>query len=291
MDTIPFLQNIILNPQVCAKIDPQGIRIDPFVSISNNVLFHPPVHFFGQVHVSRVKIDSYSYIMTRTIANSVNIGRYCSIGHNIEIGTPQQDFSCLSAATCFTSHSDFQKHTGQIRRIPPSARKYGDEYPTTTIGHDVWVGADVCIASGVTIGSGAVIGAGSVITQDIPPYAIVGGRDSGKENNIIIKGFRFSDEVISDLLEINWWNYDLAKLMASTQDSTFRVPFDDVKAFISFFRNSDTTYWPRLADLWYYLVVHNANKVELKPISDASAANFDMGTNYSKEQFRDPSWY
>lgn len=291
MDTIPFLQNVILDPQICAKIDPQGIRIDPLVSISNNVLFHPPVHFFGQVHVSRVKIDAYSYIMARTIANSVDIGRYCSIGHNIEIGTPQQDFTCLSTSSCFTGHSDFQERTGLIKRIDPLARKYGDEYPRTTIGHDVWVGADVCIASGVTIGSGAVLGAGSVITHDIPPYAIVGGRDNGKSDNNIIKGYRFSDEVISDLLEINWWNYDLAKLMASSQDSALRVPFNDVKAFISFFRNSDTTYWPRIADSWYYLVTLSANQVELRPVAGATAARFDMGKSYSKEQCRDPSWY
>jgi len=40
---------------------------------------------------------------------------------------------------------------------------------------DVWIGRRTIIMSGVTISNGVVIGAGSVVTEDIPPYAIVGG--------------------------------------------------------------------------------------------------------------------
>ena len=44
-----------------------------------------------------------------------------------------------------------------------------------TIGDDVWIGAGAVILSGVSIGTGAIVGAGSVVTNDVPPFMIVGG--------------------------------------------------------------------------------------------------------------------
>ena len=43
------------------------------------------------------------------------------------------------------------------------------------IGDYVFVGPRAIILPGVTIGQGAVVAAGAVVTQDVPPYAIVGG--------------------------------------------------------------------------------------------------------------------
>lgn len=40
---------------------------------------------------------------------------------------------------------------------------------------DVWIGTDATIVSGVTIGEGSIVAAGTVVTEDVPPYTIVGG--------------------------------------------------------------------------------------------------------------------
>jgi acetyltransferase-like isoleucine patch superfamily enzyme len=40
---------------------------------------------------------------------------------------------------------------------------------------DVWIGAGAIVTDGVRIGRGAVVAAGSVVTQDVPPYTVVGG--------------------------------------------------------------------------------------------------------------------
>lgn len=43
------------------------------------------------------------------------------------------------------------------------------------IEDDVWIGARVVILPGVTVGRGSILAAGAVVTQDVPPYAVVGG--------------------------------------------------------------------------------------------------------------------
>ena len=65
------------------------------------------------------------------------------------------------------------------------------------IEDDVWIGMDAIILSGVTIHQGAVIGAGSVVAADIPPYAIAVG------NPAHIAKYRFSKDIIEQLLRIN----------------------------------------------------------------------------------------
>jgi len=39
----------------------------------------------------------------------------------------------------------------------------------------VWIGAGVIVLAGVDVGDGAVIAAGAVVTEDVPPFALVGG--------------------------------------------------------------------------------------------------------------------
>jgi acetyltransferase-like isoleucine patch superfamily enzyme len=43
------------------------------------------------------------------------------------------------------------------------------------IGEGVWIGGNVTILGGVTIGEGAIVAAGAVVTDNVAPYAIVGG--------------------------------------------------------------------------------------------------------------------
>nr|WP_281503166.1 DapH/DapD/GlmU-related protein [Anaerobiospirillum sp. NML120448] len=126
------------------------------------------------------------------------------------------------------------------------------------IGNDVWVGAHAIIPGDVTIGHGAVIGAGAVITKDVPPYAVISGSSNGKPK---IQKYRFADEVISDLLELNWWDYDLPKMMAQGVD----VPYEDIKDFISFMKNEDLSKFLMIPDDWRLLSIINQNRVQLTP--------------------------
>ncbi len=97
-----------------------------------------------------------------------------------------------------------------------------------------------------------------MITKDVPPYAVVSGSSNGKPN---IQKFRFSDEVISDLLELNWWNYDLPKMMAQG----IKVPYEDIKDFISFMKNEDLSKFLMIPNNWRLLSIINENRVQLTP--------------------------
>jgi virginiamycin A acetyltransferase len=71
-----------------------------------------------------------------------------------------------------------------------------------TIGNDVWLAQRVLILPGVTIGDGAIVGAGAVVTRDVAAYAIVGGVPAKPIR------MRFPSEVVDDLLELRWWDWD-----------------------------------------------------------------------------------
>lgn len=285
MISMPQSTNLKLSPQVCAKLQTLGLRLSPLTELSHALLFKRHTHLYPGTLVDRIKIDSYSYISHSSTARLASIGRYCSIAHKVEIGMPQHDFSTLSASEAFTINSEFNAEHELIKRLDPFTCAHGDEVAPVTIEHDVWIGAGVYISNGVTIGTGAVIAAGSVITNDVPPYAIVAGRDGGENSKGIIKRYRFSDEVIADLLELKWWRFDLPKIMSDTQDF-HRMPFDDVKAFISFMKNSDTSYWPRLDSKWFCLVPESASKAQVLTVDQ----NFTFGNSYTPEQCQALSW-
>ena len=79
----------------------------------------------------------------------------------------------------------------------------------------MWIGDGAFIKQGVNVGVGAVIGMGSVVTKDVPPYAIVAGNPA----HVIRK--RFSDDIISRLLESRWWeksDKELESLAADIKD-------------------------------------------------------------------------
>lgn len=75
-----------------------------------------------------------------------------------------------------------------------------------SIGNDVWIGANCTIIRNLEIGHGAVIGANSFVNKDIPPYAIAVGSPCK------VIGFRFTEDIISKLLTLKWWNWDDNKI-------------------------------------------------------------------------------
>ena len=87
------------------------------------------------------------------------------------------------------------------------------------IGNDVWIGENAVILAQVTeIGDGAVIAAGAIVSRNVPPYAVVVG------NPARVVRYRFSKELIEELLASRWWEKDIDELEPDIEE--FQQPYE-----------------------------------------------------------------
>lgn len=228
-------------------------------------MFERSAYFRPNCTADRAKIGAYSYCSPDTSVVTTSIGRYCSIGQNIEFGLGVHKIDWLSTSSAIIHNPWFLDYSGFIPLRRNQLRPDGSTTTTVTLGHDIWVGSNCLFPKDVTIGHGAVIGAGSIITHDVPPYAIVAGVGGGENSKGIIKGYRFSDEIISDLLSLSWWDYDIPKMMAHG----IKVPVQNPQDFITFMKNEDRDKLITLPEDWYYLNVIDSNTVELYHVDPA----------------------
>lgn len=173
------------------------------VALNNSVLGKYVVIHSAAV-LRNVSVDDFSYISHRSVVSNVNIGKFCSIGPNVQIGMhPHPSKVFISTHPVFYSNDNLSCAVSfRDQKI------FDDSVPETYIGNDVWIGANVIIPGGVKIGTGGIVAAGSVVVKDVPPYAIVGGNPAG-----IIR-YRFSEEQIKVLLDSEWWNWPAEKIRA-----------------------------------------------------------------------------
>ena len=144
----------------------------------------------GTYGAENIKVQEYNQ------NTKISIGNYCSIASNILMvlgGNHRYD-----RITTFPFNILYGYGSGKI----------GDGYSNgdILIGNDVWIGTNVTIMSGVNVGHGSIIAAGSHVVKDVPPYAIIGGNPAK-----LIK-YRFTEDVINTLLNIQWWDWPLEKI-------------------------------------------------------------------------------
>jgi virginiamycin A acetyltransferase len=175
-DRLCFLKNIITNPNIIVG---DYTYYDDFERVENfekNVKYH--FDFTG---------------------DKLIIGKFCMIASGVEfiMNGANHLVNALSTYPFAIFGSGWQEAMA------------GKEYPSKgniEVGNDVWIGYKAVIMAGVKIGDGAIIGAYSVVTKDVEPYAMVGGNPAKEIRK------RFPEEVIKDLLEIQWWHWDKEKL-------------------------------------------------------------------------------
>ena len=131
------------------------------------------------------------------------LGKFCQIADGVTFITASANHRSDGISTYpFAIFSGF----GEGR---PSLPAPGPErFPDTVIGHDVWIGQGARILPGARIGSGVIVGAGAVVAGEAPDYAIVAG------NPARILRRRFAPEEIATLLDLAWWDWPIAHIMA-----------------------------------------------------------------------------
>jgi len=175
-----YLKNVITNPNI--EVGNYTMYNDCFNAPKgfeqNNVLYHYPINH-----------------------DKLIIGKFCSIacGTKFLFNSANHTLSSLSTYP----FPLFYEEWGLKRENVADA---WDNKGNIVIGNDVFIGYESVILAGVTIGDGAIIGTRAVVTKDVPPYTIVGGVPA----KIIRK--RYSDEVISELLHIKWWDWEKQKI-------------------------------------------------------------------------------
>lgn len=159
-----------------------------------------------------VKLGRYSYIGRNTLIQHTEIGSFCSISEDCNIGMPSHPTTFVSTSPVFLQGSNYL-HVN-FANFPY------DDCPTTMIGNDVWIGTRVQIKSGIFIGNGSVIAAGAVVTKDVPDYAIVGGIPAK-----VIR-YRFDEKTINEIRKIEWWNWPEERILEN------KDKFSDVKMLV-----------------------------------------------------------
>ena len=129
------------------------------------------------------------------------IGRFCSIGPNVQVVRGQHPTGKFVSTHPVFFSTRKQIGFSFVRENKFQEFRYADvdKRYHVKIGNDVWIGQSAMIMEGVTIGDGAIIAAGAVVTKDVPSYAIVGGIPAK-----ILK-YRFDKERIGELCNKKWW--------------------------------------------------------------------------------------
>ncbi|MBD2159699.1 CatB-related O-acetyltransferase [Limnothrix sp. FACHB-1083] len=132
------------------------------------------------------------------IGDKLRIGKFCSIAAECKFimngGNHRTDW--------FTNYPFPVFGNGWEAAMPDDWPHKGD----TVIGNDVWLGYGATIMPGVQIGDGAIVATGAVVTRSVDPYTIVGGNPAQPIRQ------RFDQETIAALLEIRWWDWEIAKI-------------------------------------------------------------------------------
>ena len=175
-----YLKNVVTDPSIIIGDFTMynDFVNDPQEFEKNNVLYHYPINH-----------------------DKLKIGKFCSIACGAKFLFNSANHTVKSLTT-YPFPIFFEEWGLDVRDITTAWDNKGD----IVIGNDVWIGYEAVIMSGVTIGDGAIIGTRAVVTKDVPPYTIVGGVPAKQIRK------RFSEETISELLELKWWDWKFEKI-------------------------------------------------------------------------------
>lgn len=230
----------LLNKSLREMLYKYGIkRVDKKIDMSKRIMCNVPCALPYDGFIENIAMDAYSYIIKGGMFYNTKIGRYCSIADYCYIGFPCQDLNGTATSALFIDDTDFAFAGYDAKSMHLRPNCMPSHRAVVEIEHDVWLGHAVHIVGDVKIGTGAAIGTKAVITKDVPPYSVVVGNDR------IIRQ-RFSDEVISDLLESQWWLYD----MPAMAEAGVELPYTQPELLLKVLKDLDPEQLIPIQDKW-----------------------------------------
>jgi len=133
----------------------QGIKLGNRVTIGKYAIIRPSNIYGGPIGAGL------------TMGDNSNIGPYNYIGCSGKI-TIGNNVMLAPRVSIYAENHVFDHPDALIR-------DQGVEKKEVIIEDDCWIAANSILLAGVTIGKGSVVAAGSVVTENVPPYSVVGG--------------------------------------------------------------------------------------------------------------------
>jgi len=195
-----------------ATLRARGVEVlrrgfDTAVSLPPDLRIEAPASLKWTQYEHSLHLGAFSYQVSGYCFGA-RIGRYCSIGEEVQIGRQNHPMAWVSTSPAFylgdrlfdlddgfAGAAEYHSHGFTAEGGPPTQARL------THIGHDVWIGHGAYIKAGVNVANGAVVAAHAVVTKDVPPYAVVAG------NPAVIKKWRVPPVMVSPMLRIQWWRF------------------------------------------------------------------------------------
>ncbi|MBO9427793.1 CatB-related O-acetyltransferase [Labrenzia sp. R4_1] len=204
--------NVLLTAGVKQFLSGRGIEClhvtNGSVRFPVNIKLEPPCSLKWMRLEYSLNLGAFSYAVSGFFFGC-SIGRYTSIGEEVQVGRQNHPIDWLSTSPAFYLNEklfnigadfvgghDFHSYKPHLVGKVPAT-----QFKPTAIGNDVWIGHGAYISAGVTIGDGAIVAANAVVTKDVEPYSIVGGNPAREIKK------RFSDEQINKLMALRWWRF------------------------------------------------------------------------------------
>jgi acetyltransferase-like isoleucine patch superfamily enzyme len=178
------------------------VHIGRGVDISLDSSFGKYVKIYEDSSLNSCQVESFTYIGNNCHLSRTTIGSFVSIGPDLIAGLGSHPTNYFSTYPGFYSNDVSGSFWFGLNHEYKSI-----ENKRVIIESDVWIGARVIILGGVKIGVGAIVAAGSVVTKDVLPYCVVGGVPAKQMK------FRFTEDIISKLIQTNWWQSSEEELM------------------------------------------------------------------------------
>jgi acetyltransferase-like isoleucine patch superfamily enzyme len=237
---------IILTEKLIEALRSNGVTTlhCPGVNLPEESNFEPPCSIKWMSIESSLNIGAFSYAVSGYYWGC-NIGRYASIGENVQIGRHSHPLHYISTSPFFyLPFSGVLDNSNPIYAESYALKDFQSNTPATVpkptyIGNDVYIGHGAFILPGVTIGDGAVVAAMSIVTKDVPPYSVVAGTPA------TVRKFRFSSDLIAKLLTLKWWDFAPWQLKGITLDD----PLEAIDFIEKLRSKNENTYAPRLVNL------------------------------------------
>ncbi len=203
---------IPLTEDIIKKLNAEGVETlyaPNTVTLPEDSILEAPCGLKWMSIERSIRMGAFSYAVSGYF-HGVSIGRYVSIGENVQVGRQDHPTHWLGTSPfqylhdpLFTVGDNFNG-AAEYKSFVPHVFEDNIEstvFKPTEIGNDVWIGHGAYIRAGVKVHDGAIIAAHSVVVKDVPPYAVVAG------NPAEIKKFRLPSDKFSKLRELQWWNY------------------------------------------------------------------------------------